>query len=127
MSSGLPEAETLRSLFPQLRLLAMHGSRARGDAHAASDWDFGYLAEPGFDELGLRAALTSVLGTDAVDVVDLARAGAVLRYAVARDGRSLLEQSPGELERFSLAAIRFWLEVEPILRESHGAILEQLG
>jgi hypothetical protein len=88
---------------------------------------FAYLAEQGFDELGLRAALTSALGTDAVDVADLERAGAVLRYAVARDGRALLEQSPGEFERFSLAAIRFWLDVEPILRESHGAILERLG
>lgn len=127
MSSGLPDAESLRRLFPELRLLVMHGSRARGDAHEASDWDFAYLAEQGFDELGLRAALTSTLGTDAVDVADLERAGAVLRYAVARDGRPLLEQAPGEFERFSLAAIRFWLDVEPILRESHGAILEGLG
>jgi hypothetical protein len=38
MSSGLPDAESLQSLFPQLRLLVMHGSRARGDAHEASDW-----------------------------------------------------------------------------------------
>jgi predicted nucleotidyltransferase len=81
MSNRLPDAASLQRLFPQLRLLVMHGSRARGDAHAGSDWDFAYLAGEGFDELGLRAALTRTLGTDAVDVVDLERAGAVLRYA----------------------------------------------
>jgi predicted nucleotidyltransferase len=127
MPSSLPNVDELRRRFPQLRMLVMHGSRARGDAHEQSDWDFGYLASAGFDELGLRAALSAALATDAIDLADLDRAGGVLRYAAARDGQPLLEQSPGEFERFSLAAIRFWLDVEPIFRVSHAALLEQLG
>lgn len=108
-------------------MLVLHGSRARGDAHPGSDWDFAYLADPGFDELGLRATLAQRLSTDAIDVADLDRAGAVLRYGVARDGQRLLEREAGEHERFQLAAIRFWLEIEPILRESHSEVLERLG
>ena len=37
----------------RLRLLVLHGSRARGDARPDSDWYLGYLAEPGFDPDGL--------------------------------------------------------------------------
>jgi hypothetical protein len=55
------------------------------------------------------------------------RAGAVLRYHVARDGQPVLERELGELERFRLSAIRFWLEVEPILTQSHAAVLGNLG
>ena len=33
-----------------LRLLVLHGSRARDDARKDSDWDFGYLADEGFDQ-----------------------------------------------------------------------------
>jgi Polymerase beta, Nucleotidyltransferase len=121
------DAEALRRSFPELRLLMLHGSRARGDAHAGSDWDFAYLADAGVDELALRATLAQALHTDAVDVADLARAGAVLRYQAARDGQQVLERDAGELERFRLAAIRFWLEVEPLLTESHTAVLERLG
>jgi hypothetical protein len=70
-----------------------------GDAHSGSDWDFAFVAGPGFDELGLRAALARALHTDAIDLADLQRAGAVLRYQVARDGQPVLEREPGEIER----------------------------
>lgn len=55
----------------------LHGSRARGDAHAASDWDFAYRASAGLDELGLRAALVMALDSDAVDLADLDRSSGV--------------------------------------------------
>lgn len=119
--------EHLRQHFPELRLLVLHGSRARCNAHERSDWDFAYVADPGLDELELRAALSRALLTDAVDLADLDRAGGVLRYAVACDGRMLFERSPGEFERYSLAAVRFWLDVEPIFRASHAALLARLG
>lgn len=117
----------LQQRFPELQLLILHGSRARGDAHAGSDWDFAYLADPGLDELGLRATLAQALFTDAIDVVDLRRAGAVLRYAAARDAKLVLEREPAALERFRFDAIRFWLEVEPIVTQSQAAVLKALG
>jgi predicted nucleotidyltransferase len=121
------DAEELKNSFPELRLLMLHGSRARAHAREDSDWDFAYLADSGLDELELRAALARTLQTDAVDVVDLERAGAVLRYQTARDGQVIVERNFGDGDRFRLAAIRFWLEIEPVLAESHRAVLEQLG
>jgi predicted nucleotidyltransferase len=66
-------AETMAGL----RLLVMHGSRARGDAHALSDWDFAYEADGAFDPDALLALLADTLEADEIDLVDLTRAGAL--------------------------------------------------
>lgn len=110
-----------------LRLLVLHGSRARGDAGDGSDWDFGYLAGDGFDAAGLVVALTTALGTDAVDVVDLARTNALLRYRAARDGRALVERPVGELLEFQLEAVRFWCDAGPVIRAAQDDVLAALG
>jgi hypothetical protein len=126
-----PELDTdaLRRDFPQLQLLLLHGSRARGDAHELSDWDFAYLADANheFDELGLRAALVRALATDKVDLMDLGRAGGLVRYRAARDGRLIIERQPGNFERFSVAAIGFWLDAQGPIRAGYAAVLESLG
>jgi predicted nucleotidyltransferase len=127
MSTELLPIDDLERQFPELRLLILHGSRARGDAHPASDWDFAYRASTRLDELGLRAALTTALGTDAVDLADLDRSSGVLRYAAARDGQKILENPVGEFERFATSALRFWLDAEPVLRKAHSAVLKNLG
>lgn len=113
--------------FPELELLLMHGSRARGDAHPQSDWDFAYLADPSLDELALRSLLVKMLGSDAVDVADLSRAGGLLRYRAAKEGELVLERSPGAHETFALSAISFWLDAEPVLRAGYESVLERLG
>ncbi|WP_414710836.1 nucleotidyltransferase domain-containing protein [Pseudonocardia sp.] len=69
-----------------VRLLVLHGSRARNDHRADSDWDFGVLADDQVDTVALWAELTAILGTDLVDLADLRRSGALLRYRAARDG-----------------------------------------
>jgi hypothetical protein len=53
---------------------------------ALIDRDFGYLADERFDPLDLLPPLVTALGTDRIDLVDLRRAGALLRLRVARDG-----------------------------------------
>ncbi len=113
--------------LPDLRLLVMHGSRARGDAHERSDWDFAYLGAPGFDEMSLRATLARVLNTDNVDVADLARAGGLLRYRVARDGVPVYESVARTFEDFCYEAILFWLDAQHVVREAHADVLEGLG
>ncbi|HWP10110.1 MAG TPA: nucleotidyltransferase domain-containing protein [Polyangiaceae bacterium] len=117
----------LMRAFPELELLLLHGSRARGEAHAQSDWDFAYLAGATLDELALRAALVKMVGSDAVDVADLSRAGGLLRYRAAREGELVLEREPGAHEAFAVAAITFWLDAEPTLRAGYEAVLERLG
>lgn len=83
------------SARPEIHDVYLFGSHARGDAAAHSDVDiavfaapipeapFGYAAE-------LAAELMSALGTSAVDVVLLDRAGPLLYHRVLRDGIRVL-------------------------------------
>ncbi len=109
-----------------MRLLVLHGSRARGDADPCSDWDFGYLAEDRLDPAALHARLTVAVGTDAVDLVDLARASALLRFRAARDGVPLLERPAGVFVEFQLDAVRFWCDAGPVIRAAQADVLAAL-
>ncbi len=105
-----------------LDLLVLLGSRARGDAGPGSDWDLGYLGD-GVDPLSLRAELVDALGTDEVDLVDLARASAVLRRDAAVDGVALAAREPDGFARFQVEAVTFWADVEPVVREAHDEVV----
>lgn len=104
----------------------LFGSRARGDAAANADWDLGYVGTPALDVVGLLTALVDVLGTDRVDLVDLCRASGLLRYAAARDGRVVVEATPGLGDRFRLEAARFWCDASPVLMRGYEDILAGL-
>lgn len=108
-----------------LRALLLFGSRARGDAAETGDWDFGYLADDGFDPMALRATLVRALATDAVDLVDLATASGLLRFRAARDG-ILVSGDPSLVASFRLEAASFWCEAEPVLRSAYDGVLERL-
>jgi predicted nucleotidyltransferase len=114
------------AMLPGLDLLVLFGSRARGDAHAASDWDFAYLGTGELDADALVGALTRATGSDAVDIVDLARAGGLLRYRVARDGQVVVEKRPDAFERFWLDAVTFWCDAAPVLGPAYEGVLERL-
>ncbi len=124
---SLQAVQALAGTYPELRLLVLYGSRARGDAHRRSDWDLAYLGDVGVDELELRSQLSAALGTDDIDVADLSRAGGLLRYRVAKDGVLLYEREPGAFENFCCEAAAFWLDVAGIVRAEHAAILDALG
>ncbi len=109
-----------------LELLVLFGSRARGDAHTGSDWDFGYLATPAADITALLSTLVELTGSDRVDLVDLARAGGVLRFRAARDGRVLYEGTPGRGDAFRLEATHFWCDMAPIFGPGHADVLARL-
>ena len=111
---------------PQLRLLILFGSRARGDAHEESDWDLGYLADAGMDPDALLLDLVNAFGTDRVDVVDLARAGAQIAFRAAADARVLYEAEPGLFGKFWIQAVDFWCDVEPLLRAGYADVLSRL-
>lgn len=112
--------------YPLLRLLVLFGSRARGDARPESDWDLGYLAEAEFDPDALLLDLVTRLGTDRVDLVDLARSGAQLRFRVAGEGRVLHEGQAGCFERFWLEAVHFWCDAGPLIRDGYAQVLARL-
>lgn len=119
-------ARAAAARHPQLTLLVLFGSRARPDATAESDWDFGYLADGPIDALALRADLARALETDRIDLAPLDRASALLRFRAARDGVPLLEREANAFARFWLEAVRFWCDVEPLVRRGHEAILAGL-
>jgi predicted nucleotidyltransferase len=110
---------------PGLRALLLFGSRARGDAAATSDWDFGYLADPSFDPVSLLFELTRILGTDRIDLVDLSVASGLLRVRAACDGIALFG-NVDVVQRFRIEAASFWCDAEPVLRSAYDAVLERL-
>jgi predicted nucleotidyltransferase len=130
MASGPPAVlERLAKALPGMRglcALVLFGSRARDDAHARSDWDFGYLGTPGLDAEGLLATLVTLVGSDRVDLVDLQRAGGLLRYRAALDGQVIVESAPGVVDAFRLEAVRFWCDAEPVLRRGYAQVLAGL-
>lgn len=111
---------------PELSLLLLFGSRARGDAREDSDWDLGYLAEVGMDPDALLLDLVDAVGTDRVDLADLSRAGAQIAFRAASEGRLLYEAAPGLFDRFWFGAVDFWCDVEPILRIGYADVLARL-
>ncbi len=111
---------------PALRLLVLFGSRARTDARPASDWDLAYVASDGLDPDALLLDLVRALGTDRVDLVDLERAGAQIRYRAAAEGRVVHEARPGAFAEFWLAAVDFWCDAEPVLRSGYADVLARL-
>ncbi len=125
--SIISELRELASHTDGLLLLVLFGSRARGDNLPEADWDFGYLADGPVDPLALMAALSQVVGSDRLDVVDLGRASGLLRYRAARDGVAVYEAAPGLVDRFRFEAARFWFDAEPILRPGYKAVLDRMG
>jgi predicted nucleotidyltransferase len=117
--ADLPAAQTLT-------LAVLHGSRARGEARPDADWDVGVLADQPPDLPSLVAGLATVLGTDAIDVVDLRTASALLRFRAARDGVVLLERTAGAFEEFQIEAARFWCDAGPVIRAAQGDVLAEL-
>lgn len=109
-----------------LRLLVLHGSRARGDHRTDSDWDFGYLAHSAFDPDSFIAILSASLG-DAIDLADLSRASALLRFKAAADGMLLYESEPGTWDGFRLEAVAAWCDMEPVLTRAYDAELSRLA
>ena len=118
-----PAAAAVAAQHPRLLLVVLFGSRARGDARPVSDWDVGYLADGPVDPLALRRDLADGLGTDRLDLVDLARASALLRYRAARDGVALFEREPGAFSRFWMTVVRFWCEVAPLVEAANAVTL----
>ena len=112
------------SAAPCLQLLLLHGSRARHEAHAHSDWDFAYEADATFDADALLAAFADLLLADRIDLVDLDRAGALFRHRVARDRVVLFERTPGRFDRFWLNAVDTWCDLAPVLEPLYARVLE---
>ena len=114
-------------------LLILFGSRARGDARTGSDWDFAYSMRGGsraggaFDPDALLADLVLALGSDRIDLVDLAQGSALLRFRVAVEGKPLYEGTPDAFRDFQIESSLFWCDVAPVLQASYATVLAGLN
>jgi predicted nucleotidyltransferase len=125
-----PELAGIKDLaasFPGLDLLVLFGSRARGDARPDSDWDFGFIARSDFAPEAFVARLVAQLRTERIDLADLDRGGALLRFRAARDGKVVHEGAAGAHARFWLAAVDFWCDAGPLITAGYDANLASLG
>ena len=110
-----------------LRLLVLFGSRARGEATARSDWDLGYLGGTSLDREGLLADLVAATGTEAIDLVDLDRAGSLVRFRASRDAVVVFEASDGTFARFWFEAVSYWCDMGSVIRAGYEGILGDLA
>lgn len=112
--------------YPEIELLLLFGSRARKEATKDSDWDFGYIASKGFDDAPLYTDLVLLLRTEKVDLVDLNRANALLRFRAISDGIAIFDKTGKDYEKLWLAAAHFWCDAGPIIRAGYRSILKGL-
>lgn len=94
--------------IPNLKLLILFGSRARGEHKPDSDWDFAVLYEERSDRKDISSLLKIYtlleqaleIPDDKIDVVDLKECSPILAHYVARDGQLLYERETGLFEVF---------------------------
>jgi uncharacterized protein len=98
----------LGSELPDLDLLVLFGSAARGRMRRMSDVDVAVQCDAAADLDALFMALAPRLKTSRLDLVDLRHAGPLLAFEVARSGQVLFEREPGVFRTFqSLASRRY--------------------
>ena len=125
------ELQLVRDVFesePDLELAILIGSRQRGTATPASDWDFAvqWARTLGFMEtlaaterLRHRLAEALGIGSERIDLIDLAPARLAIRAVVADEGRLL----KGDGTRaWSHVLTRTWRELEDWAWESKHAV-----
>lgn len=103
-------------------LCYLFGSRA-GSA-AGNDVDLAF-AGSAVDRGRLRSAISDLLQTDRVDLVDLGTASPGLRFEVIRTGRVLWKESDEVENRFEMQVLRSFQDREPVRRRQAEILAER--
>ncbi|MEL7037200.1 MAG: nucleotidyltransferase domain-containing protein [Cyanobacteria bacterium J06592_8] len=135
-------AEELPRQIPYLKMLILFGSRARGDTHAKSDWDFAALFDNELREACVKERafgwweVPNLIGeifdinSDKIDVVDLNRCSTLIAHFIARDGLLIYEEKLGDFENFKKQATMSnedLKEIEKSLRQQVENFLQEWG
>ena len=115
------------TVVPDLELVVLFGSVARGRAGAGSDLDLGVRCSTSADLDELYGVLAPRLGTSRLDLVDLRRAGPLLAFEIARSGRVLFERRPGAFREFQSLASRRYCDTAKVRAAQRRAIQVFLG
>ena len=96
--------------LPNLKLLILFGSRARGEHRPDSDWDLAisydeanretHIKEISNDYLTSLSILSELfeINRDSIDLIELDRCSPLMKYQVARDGKLIYEGEPSEID-----------------------------
>ena len=113
--------EELRQVLEKETRLAyalLFGSRARGSAHAASDFDVAVGLMPGTQldphELGALVSSLEQAAGRTIDLVLLDEAPPAVAYRVFRDGQVILERDHSALVERKARAILEYLDFRPL-------------
>jgi uncharacterized protein len=135
-------ASQLPDRIPYLKMLVLFGSRARGDTHAKSDWDFATLYDEklreesckdrGFAWFEVPGILSEAfnLNSDEIDVVELNRCSRLITHFIARDGISIYETELGQFEAFKKQYLMTETELDELrqkLRQKIEVALQRRG
>ncbi|MGI0479387.1 type VII toxin-antitoxin system MntA family adenylyltransferase antitoxin [Geminocystis sp. CENA526] len=106
LSQQIPEK------MPYIKMIILFGSRARGDIHDRSDWDFAISYDREIVEKTMKNKASGwfaysvdlndifELKTDRIDIVDLNVCSDFIAHYIARDGVLIYEKNKGEFEDF---------------------------
>lgn len=131
-------SSTLASTHPDLKLLVLFGSRARGEADPSSDWDFAFLLEPdrptapkpfsfpGSELLDTLCKLLQV-SEEVIDLVDLSTCSEITAHFVARDGQVIYEKTPEEFAQFQQRALKTKAELKQYRHAQRDKVLQTLA
>jgi len=131
------DLDCLLKEIPYLKLLVLFGSRARGDTHSNSDWDFAVLYDEElrrqtvegfgwFRDIGIIGDCLS-LNSDNIDIVEIQRCSELMAHYIARDGQLIYEQKPGLFKRFKREKLLNPEKIEVITEQSRKKVYNFLG
>ena len=103
----------------------LFGSQAEHGRSEPGDVDLAVLPREAWsldEQLRFEAKVSRVLGTDAIDVVDLRHAGPVLRYQVVARGSRFFCADESAANAFELLALRAYQDLAPRRRLQWQAI-----
>ncbi|MCX7681172.1 MAG: nucleotidyltransferase domain-containing protein [Anaerolineae bacterium] len=135
MSFDLSEREKMERMFARhgVVLAYLFGSQAEGKAGPLSDVDIAGLLGPQVPEerwtqvqIDLINDLIGLFHRDDVDVTLLNRATPVLAQEVVRSGQVIYEAEPGARIDFQVAALRRYVDTEPLRRLQNRRLLERV-
>ena len=107
------------ALFPNLLLVYLFGSEAKGKSKQGSDTDIAVLLkEPIQDRVQTQLDLQHFFQMEfskEVDLTLLNGAGSVLKYQVAKHGKILFEKTKGMNKNFRIRAWKEYFDFQPTL------------
>jgi len=98
VESLIQSSAQLSAIVPSLKMLILFGSRARGNPHSNSDWDFAFLRDSDQQNVLFNAEIYAILADlfrindDKIDAINLAKCPPLMAHAIAQDGKLLYER-----------------------------------